>query len=86
MLPGSSRSVDSVASVVCTGPGIGPLSQASVCYGEPSTITTNINSAWPRGPPDIQFELFTYTSISTMRHQGGGYHVYKVFVLARSTL
>ena len=44
MLPGSSSSVDSVASVVCTGPGIGPLSQASVCYGEPwSTITTNIN-------------------------------------------
>ena len=45
MLPGSSRSVDSVASVVCTGPGIGSLSQASVCYGEPSTITTNINRA-----------------------------------------
>ena len=30
ILPGSPRSVDSVASVVCAGPSIGAFSQASV--------------------------------------------------------
>ena len=42
LLPGSSRGVDSVASMVSAGPGIGPLSQASVSWREPSTTTTNI--------------------------------------------